>query len=441
MTFTSYLKFFRSQPLFSALFTLLNAGLVLITIWKISFLPLSIFILAISYIKIYEWVDDRFIDDKIANWIFKQKTVYAKFNLNSNYTCNVSEMEKFLLSLHAAYGSRSQKNMRVEGKYFEDFSLEIHTLDGEIQMFLKMYSNSQSLFETAMKLHLPNFEYSFTEDPLSNFPINWSQASKQWKTFDGGEFSMINSEIFPIKNYQELTFSNPDYQITPINQLINVLKGVNDGDYICLQFLIRPQDISGEKSKWESSLNKLKKEYASNSAIGIGGNGNVNPYTAQEISIINKSEQKINAPCFQTKIRFTLLGKKSTGKKYLAGIMTYWKNFATDKQAIVPKPKSWDESPNATWGVFWDKLYWTPEMEKRARQFYLAFLNRSFGKGGETQFWDINSLASIIQIPNLNVVNSKPNISPTIKKPLTMEQRREILRQKSTEFSNKMKTL
>ena len=444
MTFSSYLKFFRSQILFSFLFTLLNLSLILFCFWKPIFLPLSIFILGVSYIKIYEWVDDRFIDTKIGQWMSKQKIIYVKFDLNSNYSSNVSEIEKLLLSLHAAYGSRSQKNMRVEGKYFEDFSFEIHTLSGQIEMFLKMYNNSKSLFETAMKLHLPNLRYSFVEDPLTNFPPNWSQAQKHWKVFDGGEFALANAEIFPIKLHNELTFSNSDYQTTPINQLINILQGVTDGDYICLQFLIRPQDTNEKKSSWGNSLNKLKKEYASNSSIGVSASGNVNPYTPQELSIINKSEQKINSPCFQTKIRFTLLGKKTTSKKYLAGIMSYWKNFATEKQAIIPKPKSWDESPNATWGIFWDNLYWTPEIEKRARQFYLAFINRSFGRGGETQFWDINSLASILQIPNLSNPNNTKSYSETenvTKKPLTFQERREILRKKSIEIANKTKEL
>ena len=169
-----------------------------------------------------------------------------------------------------------------------------------------------------------------------------------------------------------------------------------------LQFNFRPQDTgkTGAKKGWEKELTKVRKALATNASVSLGANGIVNQFTPNELLIIQRIERKIPSTCYETKIRFGLLGKKITGKRYLGTIMAYWKNYATSNQIIIPNPKSWDESPSATWGQFWDKLYWEPEIHKRQSQMYDAILCRSLGMVGKIRYWDISALSSVLQIPN-----------------------------------------
>ena len=408
MSFTNYLKFFRKYRLFTTLAVLVLIPLLFIGAFNLGFLILTLILMAIFAVKIMEWVDDRYVDDKIGGWITKQDLIFIKVipKASTNYSC--IDMEKFLLLLHATYGSRSQKNFRIEGKFYEEFCIELHSDKGQVEMYIKMYKNSYNTFIGATKLYFPDITFELSEDPFKTWPKTWQEMSKIYSNFDGGEFGLAQNEIYPIKFYEQIKTGNHFYQKTPINQLIAVLQNIQD-DYICIQFIIRPQDSSSKQKSWSSELTKLKKELATNTAVAITSTGATTPYTPQEIALIESVQRKTTAPSFDTKIRFMFLGKTSTGKKNMSPIMAYWKNFATEKQTIIPKPKSWDEATSATFGPFWDTLYWKPETQRRSRIFYKASLSRGLFSGGKSNYWDVHSLASILQFPNMDF-----NISPLV---------------------------
>jgi hypothetical protein len=400
-----FFSIFRNHFFFLVLLLLNIFTLVFVTVLFPTFIPLTIVCIIIFGIKIYEWSDDRYLDAKIGDWVGNQKIVFLKLITSDDLDLNIQSMEKFLLMLHGTYGNRSQKDLRTTGKFYEEFTFEIHSSGGSNSIFLKLYKNSLDVFVSATKLYFPTLQFIEVEDPFVNMPKKWQESTKKWKNSDFGELSLGGKAIFPLKEKSELSINNQQYKNTPINQLLSFLESVEGGDLVIIQYIFRPQDLinSGIKKSWEKDINDLRKELATNAAVSINSVGIVNPYTPNEVTLIQNVEKKLTNQVFDVKIRFALFGKTITGKRYLTGIMAYFKNFVTEKQFILPNPKSWGDSPNAIWGVFVDNIYWNNESRKRSQQMYSALLNRSLGSGGERKYWGIECLSCVMQFPSYNL--------------------------------------
>lgn len=371
-------------------------------------LILAAFPISVSWVKLLEYLDDQFLDIKIGGWFEKQERLFFKITPNKSSNTSVADMEKFLFHMHSLYGNRTDKDLRTTGKFFDDFSIELLADESGVSLYIRIFKSSLQTFTSGASLYFPGVKFEQVPDPLLDIlPDSYEKSKEIWKECDIGEFSLLGDTIYPTKNYSEISPASQSFKTTPIVQLINYLSNLDQGTNVIIQFQLRPQDIinSGKKKPMESKIAKMRKELSTNSAVSLGATGSVvNQLTPQELHLIHAVEQKINAPMFDTKIRFCLLGRKITGKRYMGGIMTYLKNFATEKQIIIPKPKSWDESANAAWGPIWDKLYWQPEVYKRRVDYYGGVLSRSFSIGGDTKYWDLYSLAALLHIPSIDMI-------------------------------------
>ncbi len=368
--------------------------------------PLTILVLFTTFTKFYEWIDDRFLDEKIGGWIVSQKYTFVQIIPNINSDATIGQMEKFLVAISSVYGNRTQKDFRTSGKFYDEFTFEIHSDGGKVAMYVRMNKDSSlPVFMTAAQTHFPKVQFVEVANPCENWPEKWQEMNKKYQHLIGAELTFPGSDLFPTKNVTDLQRENTENQLVkdPFLVLVKSLEQVNPEDYVVIQFICRPFDhakVVGKK--WKTQLASLKKELANNAEVARGKGGLIQPYTLQEENLINSCEQKMSNVNFHVKARAVLFGAKITSKRYLPGLMGYLKIFYTDRQVIIPKEKTWDESDNATWGPFWDKLYWAPEQEKRRREMYLALIKRSGGRGGDKNFWDVRSLAAIFHIPNTN---------------------------------------
>lgn len=402
-----FVECFVKNPLFGIFFWINFTILILTSFWYPIFWPLTYLALFITFIKFYEWSDDRFLDDKIGSWVVSQKYTFVQIIPNGQSMSTVGDMEKFLTAISAVYGNRSQKDFRTTGKFFDEFGFEIHSNGGKIAMYCKMIkSSSFPVFMTAAQTHFPRVQFVEVEDPCKDWPQNWQEMNKKYAHLIGGELAFLKTDLYPTKNITDLQREKTDNLTLkdPFFVLTNSLEKVDPEDYVVIQFLCRPFDHNkAVGKKWANETANLKKELANNAEVARGKGGLIQPYTLQEENLINSVEQKMISVNFAVKMRFALFGAKVTSKRYLPALMGYLKIFYTERQAIVPKYKTWEDSDNATWGPFWDKLYWTPEDEKRKREVYLALIKRSGGRGGSRYFWDVPSLAAIFHIPNFSL--------------------------------------
>lgn len=401
------LECFVKNPLFGIFFWINFVLLILVSFWYPIFWPLTYLAFFIAFIKFYEWSDDRFVDDKIGGWVTSQEYTFVQIIPNGQSLSTVGDMENFLTAISAVYGNRSQKDFRTSGKFFDEFGFEIHSNGGRIGIYCRMIKSSGfPVFMTAAQTHFPRVQFLEVEDPCLNWPKSWQEMNKKYAHLIGGELAFPKTDLYPTKNITDLGREKTDNLPLkdPFFVLTSSLEKVDPEDYLIIQFLCRPFDhnkVVGKK--WTNEAANLKKELANNAEVARGKGGLIQPYTLQEENLINSVEQKMISVNFATKVRFALFGAKVTSKRYLPSLMGYLKIFYTERQAIVPKYKTWEDSENATWGPFWDKLYWTPEDEKRKREVYLALIKRSGGRGGPRYFWDVPSLAAILHIPNFSL--------------------------------------
>jgi hypothetical protein len=328
-----------------------------------------------------------------------------KIQTTQNDNSLVGNTEKFYQMMTSLHGKRSQKVIRAKGEFFEEFGIEVISIGGNVNFYFRVWSQSLNTLKSAAKLYFPTVNLEEVSDPLIEFPRSINMLSDVYSKYEFGEFKLVGGDLFPTKYQAQLDNPRVDFNTNPVNQLVEQLETVQEGDAVVIQYNFRPMDTgdAGKKKEWEKKLTKLRKELSSNASVELDDKGRVAQFTRNELDLLEGVEKKITSPCFETKIRFGLFGKTITGKRYLGGVMNYFKNFATSKQAVIPAPKSWDESPNPLYGYFLDKIFWGPEIKKRQWQMYNALLGRSMGSGGETQFWDIFSLSTFIHIPTREI--------------------------------------
>lgn len=379
---------------FSLLFLICYLLLLAVTFLYPLFIPLTFLAILISLVKLAEWTDDRFLDDKIGGWIQSQKFVYLKIIPNKQ-KISLADMEKFFHTLHAIGGKRTQKNFRTTGKFYEEVTWEIHSEGGEVNWYVRISKGSLNVFLHAAKISFPQVEIVECSDPFENWPAIWKDLEKEYTDLVGTEFKFPKSDLYAIKSLNEIKEENKDQTLEPVMGLLTTLKGLDSEDYLVLQWVLRPMEPNPER--WNKELKDLKQEFANNSAVTVNKGGQVQVYTEQEKSIINAAESKLASLCYQTKFRLMILGKKSTGRKYLPGIMSYLKQFATPKQSFAPMMRTWEEDPKST---TWDEVFWKQENRKRAGQIYYAVRNRSLSRGITPQFWSVKDLASLLILPS-----------------------------------------
>lgn len=357
-----------------------------------------------SLVRLYEFVDQNFVGDKIGNWMMSREILKFKIIPNQYSNTSVADMEKFFLMMHSIYSSKGERGFRTTGEFFDEFSIEITAKDGDVNMYIVIYKSNLGTLMGASKLYLPNVQFvQVLETEIDQLPKSYYEASQIWKEIHLGEFGQLKNEVFPTKLYDQIEHSLPEYKQNPITQLFNYLTSVNGGDMVTLQIILRPQDDKKKSQELNSELAKVRKEFNTNSMVATSADGTISQLTKHEVETLESIEKHINAQNFDTKIRFALFGKTSTGKKYLGGIMTYWKIFGTDHQAIIPTLKSWQDSDSVTWGNLLDKLYHQPTSLRKTVDYYDGFKSRSLGIGGKSKFWSIYSLSTIFQIPSVYV--------------------------------------
>lgn len=418
----------KKYPIYSVLFVIINFSLILVSIQNPIFLLFTWLPVLVSIMRLAEFMDDRYVDSVVGLWAAKQEFLYFKIIPNQFSNTSVADMEKFFLVMHSLYSSKSEKDIRVNGTFYDEFTLEIIAKDENVAMYARIYKRNLGTIMSGAKLYLPNVVFEqVTNNELDLLPEDFNNLQQDYNAIDIGEFSYLKPDLFPTKFYNQIEHSLPEYRNNPITQLFSYLSGVTGGDMVVLQLIIRPQDISKRAKELGAVLNKVRREFSENSAVSVSADGRISQLTPNEVDILERADRKMNIPNFDIKFRFGLFGKKSTGKKYLGGIMSYLKIFATDKQLLIPNPKSWIESDSAFWGPFWDKLYFGPETKRRQLSFYKCLKSRSHGGGGKSKYWDLYSLSTMIQIPSVfeseggglkyqlpNITNTSVNIQQII---------------------------
>jgi hypothetical protein len=362
----------------------------------------------IAGLKGYEWYDDRFLDEKIGGWYGKQNYVMVQLFPPAENLRSMQEMESFYINLHSIYSGKSKKDVYREGKWYENFTFEVHSRGGQVSFYVQLNKNHVSLLRSSLAGHYPGSTIVEIPDPLSSFPKEWKGEAGPYKHLFTADIGFGKSDLFPLKSWKAFQNGSNSPLTDPMTTLISNLENIEAEDYIILQFVLQPQVFDADKRKLlDGELKDLRDKYSKNSSVEIGADNSIQVLTKMERAVLDTCEVKLKSTNFKIKMRTAMLSSNPAPNRNLGMIMSFLKEFNTDEQFTKPDAdtKTTAAAEDIQFGPLKDKYYWKKENDYRRMKGYKALLARSMGSGSNPSFMDVESLASLFHFPATEMID------------------------------------
>ncbi|MBU6491121.1 hypothetical protein KGQ25_03170, partial [Patescibacteria group bacterium] len=191
---------------------------------------------------------------KRSEFIAAQKYILLEIKPPRNLVKTPLAMEAFLSSIHLTGGESNWYAVWINGGTRPFWSLEIASFEGQVHFFIWGRANFRRIIESQMYAQYPGVQIVEAADYtrlISATPEEWGM----W----GCDFVHTGKDPLPIKTYVEYGLDKvqkePE-QVDPLANLIEYMGSIGKGEYLWLQFIIRPH--KGEKY---NKLNKKGKTY------------------------------------------------------------------------------------------------------------------------------------------------------------------------------------
>lgn len=365
------------------------------------------------------------------------KYILLTINIPKENEQSPKAVEHIFSQLLGASGSSNLIEKYWEGKSQPKFSLEIISIDGNIQFIIRTQEKFRDLIEATIYAQYPEAEIFEIADYVQNIPIE-KFPSEEYE-MAGAEMVLEKSSIYPIKTYP--SFEHPLTQEfkDPLVALLEILSKLHKGEQIWIQIIIIPSfDVSKALfKKGIVAINKMAGKRESPSPEHIGDKGvslfmntldwigeiiyplwgppakkekeelsKMLHLTSGEKVVMEAIEQKISKPGFKTKIRFMYLAKKEI---YHSGrgenpIFGAFQQFNTlNLNSFKPHLKTMAKG-----------RYFFKKTKKAYRQnnMFNAYKGRDDDRGASMFVLNIEELATIFHFPILTIIKT-PQIAKT----------------------------
>lgn len=281
----------------------------------------------------------------------------------------------------------------------DSFSLEIVSIDGYIQYFVRCDGYNVQLVKGAIFAQFPDAEIVEVEDYVRNVPQEYPNESHElW----GTEFTLLKDASFPLRTYEHFEHSLTGIYADPAAALLELMSRISPGEQIWLQYIVTPagaqsydagvkmvDELIG-RSSGGSVTNLDKAIYAPLQGIGMigdavfgqgereglgadeGSDGNFLNMTTGEKVIVEEIQKKISRLAFETKIRLIYVARKEVydGWRVAGSMLGAMKQFSTrDLNALIPG------SHTFTGGVQY--IFPTPRNNARKNKLMIGYRKRS----------------------------------------------------------------
>ncbi len=242
------------------------------------------------------------------------------------------------------------RNKFFKGQMVNWISLEIVGIGGEIHFYVRTPEQFKKLVQSQIYAQYPDSEITEVVDDY----VNLLPASLPDDTYDlfGAEMILSKEDFYPIRTYPEFEekSSGPDYvkRIDPLASLAEVMSSLEAGEFLGVQFLIRPTG-DGWVKKGLAEMDKLqgKKPKAGSSMISnlvfeidkiIPGHVEVakedkkpeqSQLTSSKQEALKAAEKKMSKIGYECGIRFMYSGpRESFHRAHISGVVGAFKQFA-----------------------------------------------------------------------------------------------------------------
>jgi len=383
--------------------------------WYFGWLP---FALAFLWFAREQWLYWR-----SSLWSEKQKYLLLAIDVPNNNEQSPKSVENFFAYLHAAQSSPNLIEKWWEGKYQQNFSFEIVSIEGYIQFLVRVPEPFKEFVMTGIYAQYPDAEIAVVNDYVDDAPNRYPDLEKDiW----GSEFILVGPQSLPIKVYKEFEHILGAPEVTyrdTMASLMDVMSSMGPGEQLWYQIVATPVNFDwvkdaqkfGDKLAGIKPKSTFEKSLLGMILIGLGGiiEGlnpwnivveksvkdkekevswmNMHPVVKRKIEGIHMKADKIG---YNIKIRAVYLADKTVMNKAkgVNGFVGYMKQFTgLGLNAFMP-----DVKKTATSTAYFQAV---PRLNARKNKIISAYKARSGWLGRLPYVLNIEELATIWHFP------------------------------------------
>lgn len=176
------------------------------------------------------WIQEKYVH--------KKKRVLLAIDVPKLTEQNMKAVEQIITALHGVHFSPNKKETHWIGVVQDNFSLEIVSIDGYVQYFVRCDDYNAELVKGAIFAQYPDAEIVEVEDYVKNAPNHFPDPKyDMW----GCEFILAKSGIYPIKTYEHFEHSLSGTFADPVAAILEALSRIYPGEQVWLQIVLTPE--------------------------------------------------------------------------------------------------------------------------------------------------------------------------------------------------------
>jgi len=246
-------------------------------------------------------------------------------------------------------GNFREKWIEGDSKIWFPLSCEIASLGGKTHFFMRIEKPFRQIVESAIYSQYPDVEIEEVEDYTKFVPQDI--PNENWE-LEGREFKLKKKDCYPIKTYSEFEPREgikEEKRVDPLSTLLEGMATLKEGEHLWIQILLHPagsdwiEEGKKERNKLVKRPSPKKPKPLIQEAIELFLHGPpkkeektemIPPemkLTPGEKEIVEKIENKISKPGFETSIRYLYLAKRDVFSKINLHLVTsFFSSYNTE---------------------------------------------------------------------------------------------------------------
>ncbi len=372
----------------------------------------------------FSWLMSR-----IKKYLAKQSYVLLAIDIPKNNEQTPKAVEHIFAHLAGAHSSLNFVDIWWEGKVQESFSLEIVSINGYVQFFIRTNVKFRDLVEAAIYAQYPDAQIMEVADYTENVPYKY--PNEEWDLW-GTEFILVKDQAYPIRTYPQFEYGLTGEFADPMAAFLENMSKLKNGEQIWFQIVITPigqkdwvkagqkvvSKLIGEpvkhektfletaldpifgilKAFWEEIMGPIGAVSAGDSGSGDGPN-KVMHLTPGQKRVVEAVEMKLSKIGYETKIRSLYIAKKEVfhkprGAHSVIGSIKQF--FSIDCNNLKPEL----DIVGTTGGLIFSKMRLKAKQNKIIKAFKARDNEAGMGPG---KVMNIEELASLYHFPAMGV--------------------------------------
>lgn len=153
---------------------------------------------------------------------------------------SMKAVEQIIGALHGTQFTPTFKEKYWQGLVSDSFALEIVSIDGYIQYFIRCDTYNEELVKGAIYAQYPDAEIVEVEDYVNNVPASF--PDDEWDMF-GGQFVLAKNSAYPIKTYEHFEHPLTGVYADPLAALLELFSRLKPGEQIWMQLILTAEGI------------------------------------------------------------------------------------------------------------------------------------------------------------------------------------------------------